>query len=212
MLFPAVGMTPLSFVHHFEAGTSSHTLLLLHGTGGNEHDLVPLAHQMAPGAAVLSPRGKVLENGAPRFFRRLAMGIFDEEDLKAQAADLARFVQDAAHQYRLDASQVYALGYSNGANMAAALMLLHPEVLAGAVLLRPVLPLEVAPLPNLTGKTAFLAAGTQDAWSPSARVQALADCLEQAGAHVQLRWQQGGHQLYPEELSAAKAWLDQNLA
>ncbi|MGK0619735.1 alpha/beta hydrolase [Meiothermus cerbereus] len=205
-------MTPLSFVHHFEAGTSSHTLLLLHGTGGNEHDLVPMAHQLAPGAAVLSPRGKVLENGAPRFFRRLAMGVFDEEDLKAQAADLAQFVWEATRRYGLDASQVYALGYSNGANMAAALMLLHPEVLAGAILLRPVLPLEVAPLPNLIGKTAFLAAGTQDAWSPVARVQALADRLENAGARVQLRWQQGGHQLHPEELSAAKAWLDLNLA
>lgn len=205
-------MTGLSFIHRFEAGTSSHTLLLLHGTGGNEHDLVPLAHQLAPGAALLSPRGKVLENGAPRFFRRLAMGVFDEEDLKAQAADLARFVRDATRRYGLDAGRVYALGYSNGANMAAALMLLHPEVLAGAVLLRPVLPLEVAPLPDLTGKTAFLAAGTQDAWSPVARVQALADRLEQAGARVQLRWQQGGHQLYPEELSAAQAWLAQNLA
>lgn len=205
-------MTGLSFIHRFEAGTSSHTLLLLHGTGGNEHDLVPLAHQLAPGAALLSPRGKVLENGAPRFFKRLAMGVFDEEDLKAQATDLARFVHDATRRYGLDAGKVYALGYSNGANMAAALMLLHPEVLAGAVLLRPVLPLEVAPLPDLTGKTAFLAAGTQDAWSPVARVQALADRLEQAGARVQLRWQQGGHQLYPEELSAAQAWLAQNLA
>lgn len=205
-------MVPLSFIHHFEAGTSSHTLLLLHGTGGNEHDLVPLAHQLASGAALLSPRGKVLENGAPRFFKRLAMGVFDEEDLKAQAADLARFVHDATRHYGLDASKVYALGYSNGANIAAALMLLHPEVLAGAVLLRPVLPLEVAPLPDLTGKTAFLAAGTQDAWSPVVRVQALADRLEQAGARVQLRWQQGGHQLYPEELSAAQAWLAQNLA
>lgn len=205
-------MAPLSFIHRFEIGTLTSTLLLLHGTGGNEHDLVPIALQLAPGAHILSPRGKVLENGAPRFFRRLAMGIFDEEDLKAQAADLARFVQDATHHYGLDASKVYALGYSNGANIAAALMMLHPEVLAGAVLLRPVLPLEVAPLPDLAVKTAFLAAGTQDAWSPSTRVQALADRLEQAGAKVQLRWQQGGHQLYPEELLAAKVWLAQNLA
>lgn len=204
-------MAPLSFIHRFEVGTSASTLLLLHGTGGNEHDLVPMASGLAPGAHILSPRGKVLENGAPRFFRRLAMGVFDEEDLKAQAADLAQFVQDAARHYNLEASKIYALGYSNGANIAAALMLLYPEVLAGAVLLRPVLPLEVVPLPNLAGKTALLAAGTQDAWSPSGRVQALADRLEQAGAKVQLRWQQGGHQLYPEELVAVKAWLAHHL-
>ncbi len=205
-------MTPLSFIHRFEAGTLPSTLLLLHGTGGNEHDLIPMAEQLAPGAHILSPRGKVLEHGAPRFFRRLAPGVFDEEDLKAQAADLAQFVRDAISHYGLVASRLYALGYSNGANIAAALMLLHPEVLAGAVLLRPVLPLEAEPLPNLAGKVAFLAAGTQDPWSPSGRVQALADRLEQAGARVQLRWQQGGHQLYPEELAAAKAWLTQNLA
>ncbi|GIW23877.1 alpha/beta hydrolase [Meiothermus sp.] len=204
-------MTPLSFTHRFEAGTSASTLLLLHGTGGNEHDLVPLAAQLAPGVSVLSPRGKVLENGAPRFFKRLAMGVFDEDDLKAQAADLAQFVRDAAQRYGLDARKVYALGYSNGANMAAALMLLHPEVLAGAVLLRPVLPLEVEPLPDLSGKAAFLAAGTQDPWSPSVRVQALADHLEQAGAEVQLRWQAGGHQLYSEELLAAQVWLAAHL-
>ncbi len=204
-------MAPLSFVHRFEAGTSASTLLLLHGTGGNEHDLVPMAAGLAPGTHILSPRGKVLENGAPRFFRRLAMGVFDEEDLKAQAADLAQFVQDAARHYNLEASKIYALGYSNGANIAAALMLLYPKVLAGAVLLRPMLPLEVAPLPNLAGKTAFLAAGNQDAWSPRERVQALADRLEQAGAKVQLRWQQGGHQLYQEELLAVRDWLAQHL-
>lgn len=205
-------MTPLSFIHQFEAGSLASTLLLLHGTGGSEHDLVPMAKQLAPGVNILSPRGKVLENGAPRFFRRRAMGIFDEQDLKAQAADLAQFVQDATQHYGLDAHKVYALGYSNGANIAAALMLLHPEVLAGAALLRPVLPLEVAPLPSLAGKTAFLAAGTQDVWSPSERVQALADRLEQAGARVELRWQQGGHELYPAELVATKAWLAKNLA
>ncbi|MCX7784432.1 MAG: alpha/beta hydrolase [Meiothermus sp.] len=204
-------MTPLTFTHRFEPGTSASTLLLLHGTGGNEHDLVPMAAQLAPGVSVLSPRGKVLENGAPRFFKRLAMGVFDEEDLKTQAADLAQFVRDAAQRYGLDARKVYALGYSNGANMAAALLLLHPEVLAGAVLLRPVLPLGVEPLPDLSGKAAFLAAGTQDPWSPTARVQALADHLEQAGAVVQLRWQAGGHQLYSEELLAAQGWLAAHL-
>ncbi|MDW8426636.1 MAG: alpha/beta hydrolase [Meiothermus sp.] len=208
---PNRAMTPLNFIHRFEPGASASTLLLLHGTGGNEHDLVPLAAQLAPGANLLSPRGRVLENGAPRFFRRLAMGVFDETDLKAQAADLARFVRDAAQRYGLDAQRVYALGYSNGANMAAALMLLYPEVLAGAVLLRPMLPLEVEPLPDLSGKAAFLAAGTHDPWSPTARVQALADYLKKAGAEVQLRWQAGGHPLYAEELAAAQEWLAAHL-
>ncbi len=204
-------MAELSFVHRFEAGTSASTLLLLHGTGGNEHDLLPMGRELGPSASILSPRGKVLENGAPRFFRRLAMGVFDEDDLRAQAADLAQFVQDAAYHYKLDVGKIYALGYSNGANIAAALMLLHPEVLAGGVLLRPMLPLEVVPLPNLAGREVFLAAGTQDIWSPIERVQALADRLERAGARVQIRWQQGGHQLYPEELLAAQAWLARQL-
>ncbi|WP_018467246.1 alpha/beta hydrolase [Calidithermus timidus] len=202
----------LGFVHRFEPGDSQATLLVLHGTGGNEHELIGLARELAPAAKLLSPRGKVLENGAPRFFRRLAMGVFDEADLKAQAADLARFVQDAAERYGFDAGRVYALGYSNGANMAAALMLLHPEALAGGVLLRPVLPLEPPTPPKLRGKAAFLAAGRRDPWAPGERVEALAGRLEQAGAKVELRWQNAGHELHPEELKAAQAWLARHLA
>jgi predicted esterase len=197
----------MSFIHRFEPGTSDTTLLLLHGTGGNEHDLIGLARDLSPTAKLLSPRGKVLENGAPRFFRRLAMGVFDEADLKAQAADLARFVQEAAERYNFDAGRVYALGYSNGANIAAALLLLHPEVLAGGVLLRPVLPLEPPTLPDLSGKAVFLAAGRRDPWAPGERVEALARWLEQAGANVELRWQDAGHELHPEELEAARARL-----
>lgn len=201
----------LGFVHRFEPGSSRATLLVLHGTGGNEHDLIGLARELAPAAKLLSPRGKVLENGAARFFRRLAMGVFDEADLKAQAADLARFVQDAAERYGFDAGRVYALGYSNGANIAAALMLLHPEALAGGALLRPVLPLEPPALPNLRGKAAFLAAGRRDPWAPNERVEALARWLERAGAEVELRWHDAGHELHPEELEAAQAWLARHL-
>jgi predicted esterase len=196
-----------SFIHRFEAGPSGSTLLVLHGTGGNENDLLPLARQLAPQAKLLSPRGRVLENGAPRFFRRLAMGVFDQDDLKTQAADLGQFVKDAAIRYGFDPAKAYALGYSNGANIAAALMLLHPEVLAGAVLLRPLLPLEPTTLPNLQNKPVLIAAGTQDAWSPRTRVQALAERLTQAGAQVELRWQAGGHELYGEELEAVRVWL-----
>lgn len=201
----------LSFVHRFEAGRSDTTLLLLHGTGGNEDDLIPLARELAPTARLLSPRGKVLENGAPRFFRRLAMGVFDEADLKAQAADLARFIQQAAAKYGFDARKVYALGYSNGANIAAALMLLHPEVLAGGVLLRAMMPLEPEVTPDLSGKAVFLAAGTQDSMIARDRVEALAQSLEKAGARVELRWQPGGHQLFQEELLAVQEWLNERV-
>lgn len=200
--------SPLTFIHRFEPGNSDTTLLVLHGTGGNENNLIPVARQLLTDAKLLSPRGKVLENGAPRFFKRLAMGVFDEADLKAQAADLAQFVKNAADHHGFDPAKVYALGYSNGANIAAALMLLHPEVLAGGVLLRPLLPLEPETLPNLNGKSTFIAAGTRDAWSPNQRVQALADRLAGAGAEVELRWQEGGHELYGEELEAARVWLE----
>lgn len=201
----------LGFAHRFEPGSSRAALLLLHGTGGNEHSLIELARQLAPATNLLSPRGKVLENGAPRFFRRLAMGVFDEADLTVQAADLARFVEEAAAHYGFDAGRVYALGYSNGANMAAALMLLYPELLAGGVLLRPVLPLEPPAPPDLSGKAAFLAAGRRDPWAPTERVEALASWLERAGAEVELRWQEGGHELHSEELEAARKWLARHL-
>ncbi|MER3554696.1 MAG: phospholipase [Meiothermus sp.] len=198
----------LGFVHRFEPGSSAATLLVLHGTGGDENDLIPLARELAPGAKLLSPRGKVLENGAPRFFRRLAMGVFDLDDLRAQAADLAGFVRDAAEKYRLDAEKIYALGYSNGANIAAALLLLHPAALAGRVLLRAMMPIEPEVLPDLSGKRVFMAAGTQDPMIPRASAETLSQRLQQAGAEVELRWQTGGHQLYREELGAARAWLE----
>jgi predicted esterase len=197
----------MNFIHRFEPGDSGTTLLVLHGTGGNESDLLPLARRLARTAKLLAPRGKVLENGAPRFFKRLAIGVFDQADLKAQAADLAQFVEDAATHYGFEAHKVYALGYSNGANIAAALMLLYPKVLAGGVLLRPVLPTEPEAPPVLDGRQVLIAAGTQDAWSPRARVEALAERLAQAGARVQLRWQQGGHELHGQELEATGDWL-----
>jgi phospholipase/carboxylesterase len=201
----------VNFVHRFEAGTSSATLLLLHGTGGDEHDLIPLGRDLAPTANLLSPRGQVLEQGMPRFFRRLAMGIFDEDDLMRRADDLAAFVEAAARQYKLDPSRVYALGYSNGANIAAAVLLLHGRALAGGVLLRPVLPLEPPTRPDLTGKSVLISAGRQDPYSPADRVDALADRLTQAGARVDLRWQEGGHQITPGELDLARDWLAGNL-
>ena len=125
------------------------TLLVLHGTGGDEHDLLPLGRAIAPGATLLSPRGKVLEHGKPRFFRRLAEGVFDVDDLKRRAAELGDFVGAAAAPYGFDTSRLTAVGFSNGANIASALLLLRPEVLSRAVLFRAMVPLEPDPLPGV---------------------------------------------------------------
>jgi phospholipase/carboxylesterase len=138
-----------SFVHVFTPGTTSTTLLLLHGTGGDERDLLPLGEMLLPGAAILSPRGQVLEHGMPRFFRRLAEGVFDEVDLRQRAGDLARFVASTAERHHFDARKVIAVGFSNGANIASALLLLHPGVLAGAILFRAMVPLVPDSPPSL---------------------------------------------------------------
>jgi phospholipase/carboxylesterase len=149
----------------------------------------------------------VLENGMPRFFRRLAMGVFDGPDLIRRAGDLSRFVQEAGERYGFDRSRVQALGYSNGANVAAAVLLLHSEALAGGVLLRAVLPLRPPETPNLDGKSVLLAAGRHDPYAPPERVEALASLLREAGAGVDLRWADAGHELDPAELEAARTWL-----
>lgn len=197
----------LGFVHRFEPGSGRDTLLVLHGTGGDENDLIPLARSLAPDAALLSPRGQVLEQGMPRFFRRLAMGVFDEADLLQRTADLGRFVRAAAAHYRFDPARVLALGYSNGANIAAALLLMDGTALAGAALLRAILPLEPPSLPDLTGKPVLMAAGRNDPYAPVARVEKLAALLTRAGAKVQLDWSDGGHGLEPGELDAVASWL-----
>ena len=129
------------FIHEFVAGKSNRTLLLLHGTGGNERDLIPLGRELDPNAALLSPRGKILENGMPRFFRRLAEGVFDLEDLKKRTHELADFVVAAADRYKIDIHNIVAVGYSNGANIAASMLLLRPEILSAAILFRAMLPL-----------------------------------------------------------------------
>src|SRR5918993_650890 len=174
----------LDFVHRLVPGTdeSGVTLLVLHGTGGNEEDLIPLAQDLAPGAAILSPRGKVSEYGAPRFFRRLAEGVFDHEDLLFRTHELAEFVQAAAKEYGFDASKVVAVGYSNGANVAASTILLHPGLLRAAVLFRAMVPFEPDLAPDLSGMPVFLAAGRMDRMIPPHNTQRLADILLEAGA------------------------------
>jgi predicted esterase len=182
---------------------------VLHGTGGDENDLLPLAQSIAPNAAMLSPRGRVLEHGMPRFFRRHAEGVFDLEDLAVRTIELADFVQAASGQYGFDPKRVYALGYSNGANIAASLLLTRPETLAGATLLRPMLPFEPRHLPELTGKPIRISAGRSDEIIPRASTDRLAALLIRAGAEVTAVWYDAGHALIPREIAEAAEWFAQ---
>jgi phospholipase/carboxylesterase len=201
-------MTALSFEHVFtpSGNPAAPTLLLLHGTGGDEHDMLPLGRLMA-GANVLSPRGQVLENGMPRFFRRLAEGVFDIDDLRQRAADLAAFIGAAAAHYGFDPAGVVAMGYSNGANIASAVMLLHPGVLRGGVLLRAMVPLEPDPLPSIAGTRVVISNGESDPIVAPSETERLARLLQRAGADVEVHWQRAGHQLMPADFAVAKAWL-----
>jgi phospholipase/carboxylesterase len=203
-------MTPdLGFDHRYLPGDDEFgpTLLLLHGTGGNEEDLIPLGQELLPGAAILSPRGKVSEYGAPRFFRRLAEGVFDHEDLLFRTHELAGFVEAAADEYDFARSKVVAVGYSNGANVAASTILLHPGLLRAAVLFRAMAPFEPEVTPDLSGMPIFMAAGRMDRMIPQTNTQRLADILTEAGADVDLRWRNVGHPLTYEEVGEAKQWL-----
>ncbi|MBK8002769.1 MAG: alpha/beta hydrolase [Gemmatimonadetes bacterium] len=195
------------FVHHYEPGSPGRTLLLLHGTGGNEQSLLPLGRLLAPGAGLLSPRGRVLEGSMPRFFRRLAEGVFDEADLIARSAELAGFVGEAARHYGFDPKGVVAAGFSNGANIGASLLLLHPGVLAGGILFRAMVPLEPARVGGLAGTPVWLGAGRHDPIVPGENTERLAALLRRAGAEVTLDWRDLGHQLSDGEVRAAAAWL-----
>lgn len=198
----------LGFAHVFTpaARPGAPTLLLLHGTGGDEHDMLPLGG-LAAGAAVLSPRGKVLEQGNPRFFRRLAEGVFDLDDLRFRANELADFVGAAAARYGFDAARVIAIGFSNGANIASAVMLLRPEVLRGGVLLRAMVPLEPDPLPSIAGTRVLISNGRVDPIVSAHETERLAKLLQRAGADVEVHWQPTGHQLMPADFAVAKTWL-----
>lgn len=199
-------MSVLSFEHRFIPGDGTRKpLLLLHGTGGNEDDLLPLGKAIAPGAALLSPRGKVLENGMSRFFRRLAEGVFDFADVRARAAELAGFIGQARTAYGLPAP--IAVGFSNGANIAAALLMLQPEALAGAVLLRAMVPLDQPPTVRMDGKPVLLIAGASDPIIPAANVGSLARQLSVAGAAVELKTLPAGHGLTQEDVRLSTSFL-----
>jgi len=204
-------MSDLGFVHRFipgREGGSMPVLLLLHGTGGDEEDLIPLGQSLLPGAALLSLRGKVLENGMPRFFRRLAEGVFDLEDLKLRTGELAEFIGKARENYGFRDDGIVAVGYSNGANIAASLMLRYPRHLSAAILFRAMVPFAPDTPPDLTGVQVFLGAGRADPIVPASNTRRLADILTAAGAQVSLHWHSGGHELSANDVEAARLWLE----
>jgi phospholipase/carboxylesterase len=194
--------------HVFYKGTDSTrpTLLLLHGTGGNEHDLVGLGKEIDDSANILSVRGNVLENGMPRFFKRLAEGVFDLEDLKFRTEELKNFIDEAAKNYEFERDNVVAVGYSNGANIAANLLFEYESVLKGAILHHPMVPRRGVELPSLLGTPVFIGAGKNDFMCPATESEDLRDMLQGAGAEVELFWHANGHQLTQDEVQAAKDW------
>jgi phospholipase/carboxylesterase len=197
----------LGFIHRFIPGLEAARapLLLLHGTGGDEHDLLPLAERIAPGRTVLSPRGKVTEQGLTRFFHRSADGVWDVHDLKRRTAELAQFVQRARAAYTLP--KPIALGYSNGANIAWSMLLTEPDLLAGAILLRATLPFDPRPLPDLRDIPVLLIAGDRDELVPVQGAGLLAALLGEAGANVTYEVLRSGHGLTELDLTLAAEWL-----
>ena len=206
----AAAENSLGFVHRFVPATNPAdrtTILLLHGTGGDENDLIPLGERVAPGAALLSPRGGVLENGAPRFFRRIAEGKFDATEVRSRALELAAFIRTASSHYELDPSRIFALGFSNGANIASSVMFLDPDLLAGAILLRPMVVFEPERKNDLTSRSVFIGAGRLDPIVPADEPERLAEMFRRRGASVELSWQQSGHNLTPNDVREAVRWF-----
>ena len=183
-----------------EGDAAGPPLLLLHGTGGNEHDLLPLRDHLSPGAAVLSVRGTVLENGMPRFFRRVREGVFDEDDLRRRADELAEFVVTASSAYGISDRSLVAVGFSNGANIASAMLLQRPDVLKGAVLLAAMVPYAEPPSADLSDTLVIISNGDRDPLIKSEMTRQLASQLRERGAEVIELPHPGGHQIDPATL------------
>lgn len=199
-------------IHLFQKGSDAKApvLLLLHGTGGNERDMLPLAPMIHPGSSVLSVRGNVLENGMPRFFRRLAEGVFDEQDLIFRTEELQAFLDQAAAEYEFDRENIVAVGYSNGANIAGSLLFHYENALRGAILYHPMVPRRGIALPEFSGIPIFIGAGKNDPICPLPETEELSRLLEEAGASVNLHWEMYGHQLTEGEVRASAAWFAKN--
>jgi phospholipase/carboxylesterase len=200
----------LGFIHRFvpaEDRTSAETLVVLHGTGGDENDLIGIGQAIAPAAAILSPRGNVLENGAPRFFKRLGEGVFDPKEVRSRAEELANFIRAAISKYKLNPERIFAMGYSNGANIASTVMLIDPGLFRGAILFRPMLVIETDGRSDLSGRGLFISAGQLDPIVPVKSVVRLVELFEASHAEVTLKWQQAGHNLLPSEVREAANWL-----
>ncbi|MDF2646527.1 MAG: carboxylesterase [Paenibacillus sp.] len=200
--------------HIFQKGTdvTAPVLVLFHGTGGTERDLLPLAQAISPTSSVLSVRGNVLENGMPRFFRRLAEGIFDEEDLIFRTKELYDFLDQAAVEHGFDRQNLVAIGYSNGANIAGSLLFHYPNALRGAILHHPMVPRRGIQLPDLSGIPVFIGAGQNDPICSPKETEELQKLLSEAGSTVAVHWEQAGHQLTRSEVEAAGTWFKTNLA
>lgn len=186
------------------------TLVLLHGTGGNEEDLIFLGKKIEPNASILSPRGKVLENGMPRFFRRLSEGVFDLEDLRIRSHELADFIQKCSLHYKFDLENTIAIGFSNGANISVSMLFLRPEVLQGAILFRAMVPFIPDPLPNLSSKKILLSAGLEDPIVSRNETENLFRLFQKTNAIITLKWQPSSHNLIQEDILVAKPWISYN--
>ncbi|WP_172256768.1 alpha/beta hydrolase [Saccharibacillus deserti] len=200
--------------HIFQKGTNEAlpTVVVFHGTGGTENDLIPLAEMVAPGASILSIKGNVSENGMARFFRRLAEGVFDEEDLIFRTNEIRDFLNEAAEQYGFDVSNLVALGYSNGANIAASLMFHFASAFKGAALHHPMVPIRGLALPDMSGVQVFVGAGRNDGMVPAANTEELIGLLEGAGAAVKSNWEHFGHQLTRTEAEGARRWFAEHFS
>ena len=199
----------LGFIHNFIPAQSSDgkVLLLLHGTGGNEDDLLTIAQMIDERATILAPRGKVLESGMPRFFKRFAEGVFDVEDLNFRTNELANFIRKASEKYGFDLRSVITVGYSNGANIGASLLLLRPESMKSAILFRAMISLVPDKLPDLSGKKVFISGGRFDSFIPQNKTIELKQTLEKAGAEVKMNWEDSAHALVQAEIVKAKTWI-----